>query len=379
MKSRHAARLGREVSEIGFGAWAIGGSWGAVAESDAVAALNAALDGGVTFVDTADVYGGGRSEEIIGRVLKARGGHRPFVATKCGRGGTNTPESYSKANLAGWVEASLRRLQAEALDLIQLHCPPTAVYYMPEVFGYLDEIVASGKLRRYGVSVEKVEEGLKAIEYPGVASVQIIYNIFRQRPARLFFREAKRKGVATIVRVPLSSGMLSGKMTRETAFAADDHREYNREGASFDKGETFSGVPFDVGLAAVEELRPLVPAGVTMAAFALRWILMNDGVTTVIPGARNAAQAAANSAADDVAAISDKTMAAVAEIYQRRIAPLVDARWVSAVWLPGPAFAGMSGGDATGAAGTRRARVAPSRGSWRCRRWARTSGTTRRR
>jgi aryl-alcohol dehydrogenase-like predicted oxidoreductase len=221
----------------------------------------------------------------------------------------------------------LRRLQVDALDLIQLHCPPTAVYYMPEVFGFLDELVASSKLRHYGVSVEKVEEGLKAIEYPGVASVQIIYNIFRQRPARLFFREAKRKGVATIVRVPLSSGMLSGKMTKATAFAADDHRDFNREGASFDKGETFSGVPFDVGLAAVEELRPLVPTATTMAAFALRWILMNDGVTTVIPGARNAAQAAANSAAADVAPISDKTMAAVAELYQRRIAPFVDARW----------------------------------------------------
>jgi aryl-alcohol dehydrogenase-like predicted oxidoreductase len=327
MKSRHAARLGRDVSEIGFGAWAIGGSWGDVAESDAEAALAAALDGGVTFIDTADVYGGGRSEEIIGRVLKARGGRRPFVATKCGRGGANTAASYTKANLAGWVEASLRRLQVDALDLIQLHCPPTAVYYMPEVFGFLDELVASSKLRHYGVSVEKVEEGLKAIEYPGVASVQIIYNIFRQRPARLFFREAKRKGVATIVRVPLSSGMLSGKMTKATAFAADDHRDFNREGASFDKGETFSGVPFDVGLAAVEELRPLVPTATTMAAFALRWILMNDGVTTVIPGARNAAQAAANSAAADVAPISDKTMAAVAELYQRRIAPFVDARW----------------------------------------------------
>jgi aryl-alcohol dehydrogenase-like predicted oxidoreductase len=198
---------------------------------------------------------------------------------------------------------------------------------MPEVFGYLDEIVASGKVRHYGVSVEKVEEGLKAIEYPGVASVQVIYNIFRQRPARLLFREAKRKGVAVIVRVPLASGMLTGKLTKQTRFDDDDHREFNREGASFDKGETFSGVPYDVGLAAIEALRPLVPAGTTMAAFALRWILMNDGVTTAIPGARNAAQAKANAAADDVAAISDKTMAAVAEIYQRRIAPHVDARW----------------------------------------------------
>jgi aryl-alcohol dehydrogenase-like predicted oxidoreductase len=327
MKARQAARLPREVSEIGFGAWAIGGSWGAVDERDAIAALNTALDSGVTFIDTADVYGDGRSEEIIGRVLRTRGGQRPFVATKCGRGGPNTAESYSKANLVGWVEASLKRLQVEALDLLQLHCPPVSVYYMPEVFARLDEIVASGKLLRYGVSVEKVEEGLKAIEYPGVASVQIIYNIFRQRPARLFFREAKSKGVATIVRVPLSSGMLTGKMTAATQFASDDHREFNREGASFDKGETFSGVPYDEGLAAVDELRPLVPAGTTMAAFALRWILMNDGVTTVIPGARNAAQAAANAAASDTPPLSEETMAAVTAMYQRRIAPFVDARW----------------------------------------------------
>jgi aryl-alcohol dehydrogenase-like predicted oxidoreductase len=327
MHSRHAARLGRDISAIGFGAWQIGGSWGEVAEHDAVAALSAALDAGVTFVDTADVYGSGRSEDIIGRVLKQRGGRRPFVATKCGRGGTNTADSYTKANLAGWVEASLKRLQVEALDLVQLHCPPTQVYYMPEVFGALDELVAAGKIRAYGVSVEKVEEGLKAIEYPGVASVQIIYNIFRQRPARLFFREAKRRGVAVIARVPLSSGMLTGKLTRETKFAEDDHREFNREGESFDKGETFSGVPYDVGLDAVEELRPQVPAGMTMAAFALRWILMNDAVTTVIPGARNAAQAKANAAADDAAPLPDKTMAAVTEIYQRRIAPWVEARW----------------------------------------------------
>jgi len=327
MKYRQAARLGRDISEIGFGAWAIGGSWGTVDEADAVAALNAALDGGVAFVDTADVYGGGRSEQIIGRVLKARGGARPLVATKCGRGGPNTADSYTKANLAAWIDKSLTNLGADALDLLQLHCPPTAVYYMPEIFGRLDDLIAAGKLKRYGVSVEKAEEGLKAIEYPGVASVQIIYNIFRQRPARLFFREAMRKGVAVIVRVPLASGLLTGKMTGATPFAADDHRSFNREGASFDKGETFAGVPFDEGLAAVDELRPLVPAGTTMAAFALRWILMDEAVTTVIPGARNAAQAGANTAAADVPALSDKAIAAVAELYQRRIAPWVDQRW----------------------------------------------------
>lgn len=328
MKERHAERIGRSISEIGFGAWAIGGSWGAVDEKDALAALNAALDGGVTFIDTADGYGGGRSEQIIGRVLKARTGPKPFVATKCGRGhGPNTTESYNKQNLAGWVNLSLVNLGVEALDLLQLHCPPTRVYYMPEVFGRLDELVTAGKVKRYGVSVEKVEEALKAIEYPSIASVQIIYNIFRQRPARLFFSEAKRKGVAIIARVPLASGLLTGKMTKQTKFAADDHRLFNCEGASFDKGETFAGVPYEEGLAAVDELRPLVPAGMTMATFALRWILMNDAVTTVIPGARNAAQAQANTAADDTAPLDDKTMAAVADLYQRRVAPWVEQRW----------------------------------------------------
>jgi aryl-alcohol dehydrogenase-like predicted oxidoreductase len=327
MKARQAARLGRDVSEIGFGAWAIGADWGAVDETDAVAALETALDGGVTFIDTADVYGGGRSEKIIGAVLKRRGGGRPLVATKCGRGGPNTAESYTKENLSAWVERSLANLGVEALDLLQLHCPPTGVYYMPEIFGRLDDLVATGKVKRYGVSVEKVEEGLKAIEYPGVISVQIIYNIFRQRPARLFFREARRKGVAVIVRVPLASGMLTGKLTRETRFGADDHRNYNREGASFDKGETFSGVPYDEGLAAVDELRPLVPMGETMAAFALRWILMNEAVTTVIPGAKNKLQARGNTAAAELPPLDERTMAKVMEIYQRRIAPDVDQRW----------------------------------------------------
>ena len=327
MHNRQAARLGRDISEIGFGAWQIGGSWGEVDEKDAVAALNAALDEGVTFLDTADVYGDGRSETIIGKALKARGGSRPFVATKCGRRGKNTFDTYTSENLAAWTDRSLKNLQVEALDLVQLHCPPTKVYYMPEVFGRLDDLVAAGKIRRYGVSVEKVEEGLKAIEFPGVASVQIIYNIFRQRPAKLFFREARRKGVAVIVRVPLSSGMLAGKMTKETKFGSDDHRNFNREGGSFDKGETFSGVPFEEGLAAVEELRPLVPKGATMAQFALRWILMSEAVTTVIPGARNAAQAKANADAAGLPALDDKTLAAVMEIYRRRIAPHVEQRW----------------------------------------------------
>ncbi len=327
MKQRRAERLGAAVSEIGFGAWAIGGTWGEVSESDAEAALNAALDTGVTFIDTANVYGDGRSETIIGRVLKQRGGTPPFVASKTGREGTNKPEAYNKANLTRSVEASLRRLQMEALDLVQLHCPPNAVYYMPEVFDVLDGLVRDGKLKHYGVSVEKIEEGLKAIEFPRVASVQIIYNLFRQRPERLFFPQARDKGVAVIVRVPLASGLLTGKMTAGTTFAADDHRAFNREGAAFDKGETFSGVPYDVGLAAVEELRQLVPAGATMAAFALRWILMNEAVTVVIPGAKNKAQAEANSAAAALPALPAAVMAAAKAVYDERIAPHVHHLW----------------------------------------------------
>lgn len=327
MRQRRAPRLGTTVSEIGFGAWAIGSAWGEVTESDAEAALNAALDTGVTFIDTANVYGDGRSETIIGRVLKARGGTRPFVATKTGREGTNKPDAYTKANLTASVEASLKRLQMEALDLVQLHCPPYQVYYMPEVFDILDGLVKDGKLKAYGVSVEKVEEGLKAIEYAGVASVQIIYNLFRQRPARLFFPEAAKKGVAVIVRVPLSSGMLTGKMTRQTTFSADDHRTFNRHGEAFDKGETFSGVPYEVGLDAVDELKKLVPAGASMAAFALRWILMNEAVTVVIPGAKNKAQAEANSAAAALAPLSAEVMAGAQAIYAARIAKHVHQLW----------------------------------------------------
>ncbi len=327
MKQRRASRLGTAVSEIGFGAWAIGGTWGEVSESDAEAALNAALDAGVTFIDTANVYGGGRSETIIGRVLKARGGTPPFVATKTGRQAPNKPENYNKETITASVEKSLKNLQMEALDLIQLHCPHPAIYYMPEVFDILDGLKKDGKLKAYGVSVEKVEEGLKAIEYPGVAAIQIIYNIFRQRPERLFFPEAKKKGVAVIVRVPLASGLLTGKMTRQTTFAADDHRTFNREGEAFDKGETFAGVPYEVGLDAVDELKKLVPAGATMAAFALRWILMNEAVTVVIPGAKNKAQAEANSAAAALPALSAEVMAAAKAIYDDRIAKYVDQLW----------------------------------------------------
>ena len=328
MKQRKFGQTGQSVSEIGFGAWAIGGSWGNVSESDAKAALHAALDSGTTFIDTADVYGDGRSERIIAAVLKERGGAKPFIATKAGRRlDPHVAQGYNAANLNAFVERSLKNLDTDCLDLVQLHCPPTEVYYRPEVFEAMDAMVASGKIRHYGVSVEKVEEGLKAIEYPGVKSVQVIYNIFRQRPGDLFMREARNKDVAVIVRVPLASGLLTGKMTAATTFAADDHRQFNREGQAFDKGETFAGVPFDVALEAVDRIRPLVPEGTNMAQFALRWILMNQGVTTVIPGAKNAEQAKSNNAASDLPPLADATMAALRGLYQETIAPYVHHQW----------------------------------------------------
>ncbi len=328
MKHHAFGRLPFTVTDVGFGAWQIGGSWGDVSEADGRAALNAALDAGMTFIDTADVYGDGRSEKIIADVLKARGGERPMVATKAGRRlNPHVAEGYTKANLEGFIDRSLKNLQVDSLDLVQLHCPPTEVLYRPEVFAALDDLQKAGKIKGYGVSVEKVEEALKAIEYPGVVSIQIIYNIFRQRPDHLFFGEARRKNVAIIARVPLASGLLSGKITRDTKFASDDHRNFNRNGEAFDVGETFAGVPFEVGLQAVEEVRKLVPAGASMAAFALRWILMAEAVNVVIPGARNAEQAKANAAAADLAPLSADVMAATREIYGRLIAPHVHQRW----------------------------------------------------
>jgi aryl-alcohol dehydrogenase-like predicted oxidoreductase len=327
MKSRVFGRTGRSVSEIGFGAWAIGGAWGNVDDGDAVAALNAALDSGVTFIDTADVYGDGRSEKLIARVLKERGGERPFVATKAGRRlPAQTVAGYSRDNLNAWIDRSLKNLEVERLDLVQLHCPPTDLYYHPEVFGYLDDLVAAGKIANYGVSVERVEEALKAIDYPGVVSVQIIFNIFRLRPADAFFDLAKRRNVAVIARVPLASGLLAGKFKPETKFEETDHRQFNRHGEAFDVGETFSGVPYDVGLAAVEKIRPLVGSG-SMAQFALRWILMFDPVTVVIPGARNAAQARSNAQAAQLQALGPETMGALMAIYDREIRPYVHQRW----------------------------------------------------
>jgi aryl-alcohol dehydrogenase-like predicted oxidoreductase len=327
MRSKEFARTGRQVSEIGFGAWAIGASWGHVDEGDAIAALNEALDRGVTFIDTADVYGDGLSEQLIARALKGRGGARPYIATKAGRRlPAQEVAGYSAANLTTWIDRSLRNLEVDTLDLVQLHCPPTDLYYHPEVFGRLDDLVKQGKIRNYGVSVERVEEALKAIEFPGVTSVQIIFNIFRLRPAEHFFDAAKRNKVAIIARVPLASGLLSGKFKADTKFEDSDHRKFNRHGEAFDVGETFSGVPYEVGLAAVEKIRPLIGSA-SMAQFALRWILMFDAVTVVIPGARNAAQARSNAEAAELPTLSSQTMTALKAIYDQDIKPYVHQRW----------------------------------------------------
>jgi aryl-alcohol dehydrogenase-like predicted oxidoreductase len=327
MEYRPLGRTGWNVSEISFGAWAIGGAWGQVSEADALDALHAAIDQGVNFIDTADVYGDGRSERLVARVLKERA-QRVYVATKAGRRlSPHVAAGYNRDNLTMFVERSLHNLQVEAIDLLQLHCPPAEVYYQPEVFETLDDLARAGKLRYYGVSVEKVEEGLKALEYPNVQSVQIIFNIFRQRPADLFFSRAREKQVGILARVPLASGLLSGKMSHASSFPADDHRQFNRHGEAFDVGETFSGVEFEIGLRAVEELRSLVPDGIGMAQFALRWILMFDAVSCAIPGAKNRAQAVENARASDVPALGDATMARIRALYDREIRAQVHQRW----------------------------------------------------
>jgi aryl-alcohol dehydrogenase-like predicted oxidoreductase len=327
MNYRALGRTGWNVSEISFGAWAIGGSWGSVSDAESMAALHQAIDCGVNFIDTADVYGMGRSERLIAQLRRER--REPIVvATKAGRRlSPHTADGYNAANLTAFVEDSLRNLSTECLDLVQLHCPPTDVYYRPEVFGALDRLVEAGKIRYYGVSVERVEEALKAIEYPGVQSVQIIFNCFRHRPAELFFEQARKRQVGILARVPLASGLLTGKLTRDSQFAADDHRNFNRQGEAFDAGETFSGVDYDAALAAVEELRPLAPEGVGMAQFALRWILAFDAVTCAIPGGKRPAQVADNCAASDLPPLSDDVMRAVNAIYDARIRAAVHQRW----------------------------------------------------
>lgn len=325
MHYRTFGRTGWNVSTIGFGAWEIGGEWGVVDDELSIAALHKAVELGVNFFDTSDVYG--HSEGLLGRFLKEC--REPiYVATKAGRRlKPHVSGGYTLQNLAGFVESSLKNLGVERINLLQLHCPPPEVYYMPEIFDALDHLVQQGKLEHYGVSVQRVEEGLKAIEYPNLQSVQIIFNLFRQRPAELFFREAKRRQVAVLARVPLASGMLTGKMRPDTHFDKEDHRTFNRNGEVFDRGETFSGVDYTVGLEAVEELRALLPAGTRMAQFALRWILMFDAVTCTIPGARRPAQVEENALAADIPALSEETMAKVKEIYDRKIRPQVHQSW----------------------------------------------------
>ena len=328
MHYRTLGRTGFRVSEISFGAWAIGGSWGDVEDNTSLKALHTAIDTGVNFIDTADVYGDGRSERLIAQLRKDRPGEDIIVATKAGRRlSPHVADGYNAENLNAFVDRSLRNLDTDALDLVQLHCPPVDVYYRQEVFQALDDMVQAGKIRHYGVSVEKVEEALKAIDYPGVKTVQIIFNMFRLRPTELFFAEAIRRQVGILARVPLASGLLTGKMSASSQFAKDDHRNFNRHGEAFDQGETFSGVDYDKGLQAVEEIRQLLPEGVSMAQFALRWILMFDAVTCAIPGAKNPEQAIANSQSSDLAPLSADTMQAVQDIYERYIRADVHHRW----------------------------------------------------
>ena len=327
MQYRELGRTGWKVSSISFGAWAIGGTWGAVNDQESMAALHFALDRGVNFFDTADVYGDGHSERLLARLKKERPGEF-HIATKAGRRlNPHEAAGYNRANLTAFIERSLKNLETETLDLLQLHCPPTAVFYMPEVFGWLDEMTKAGKIRYYGVSVEKVEEALKAIEYPGVQTVQIIYNLFRQRPAELFFGEAQRRRVGILARLPLSSGLLSGKLTRASQFQKDDHRSFNRNGEAFDRGETFSGIDYDLGLELVEQLRPLVPPGATLPQMALRWILMNPAVTCAIPGGKRPAQVGENVAAADLPPLPAETMAKISALYEARVRPLVHHYW----------------------------------------------------
>src|SRR5215204_2976098 len=316
------------LSEVSLGTWAFGSEWGEVSDEDSYAALNRAVDLGVNFLDTADVYGDGRSEKLIGRLLRERPHDEIFVATKAGRRlDPHTAERYNHGNLSRFVERSLENLEVEAVDLLQLHCPPTAVYRQDETFEALDRLQEAGKIKNYGVSVERVEEARMALGYPGVKTVQIIFNIFRQKPADEFFPLAEERQVGVIARVPLASGLLSGKMTADREFATDDHRSFNREGQAFDRGETFSGVPFETGLAAADELKDLVPEGYTLAQLALRWILMHPAISCAIPGAKRPDQVDDNVAAADMPPLSDDVMDRIRGIYDRSIRPEVHHQW----------------------------------------------------
>ena len=327
MQYRKLGKTGWDVSAISFGAWAIGGTWGKVDDHDSLAALHRAVEIGVNFFDTADVYGDGHSEKLLAQLRKDHG-DIIHIATKAGRRlDPHVAGGYNKENLTTFIERSLKNLDVEALDLVQLHCPPTEVYYMPEVFQLLDELVQQGKLLHYGVSVEKVEEALKAIEYPNVKTVQIIFNMFRMRPAELFFEQARKKNIGILARVPLASGMLTGKLSLQSTFEEDDHRAFNRNGEAFDRGETFSGVDYAVGLKAISELQEICPDGISLSQFALRWILMFDAVTCAIPGAKRPAQAEENIKALEISALSDEKMKEVRAVYDKYIRELVHYYW----------------------------------------------------
>lgn len=325
MEKRTLGRTGREVGVVGLGAWQLGADWGEVDESDALAVLNSAVDGGVTFIDTADVYGDGRSERLVGQVLKEH--PELTVASKMGRRVEQKPENYNLDAFRAWNDRSRENLGVDTIDLVQLHCPPTAVYSTDAVFDALDTLVAEGRISAYGVSVETCEEALTAIARPNVASVQIILNAFRLKPLDEVLPAAERAGVGIIARVPLASGLLSGKYDENTTFGADDHRNYNRKGEAFDVGETFSGVDFATGLEAVKRLIPLVPEGATMAQFALRWILDQPGVSVVIPGARNPQQVAGNIGAATLAPLTTGELKVVQTVYDELIRPQVHNRW----------------------------------------------------
>jgi len=316
------------VSVVGLGCWQLGADWGEVSEADAMAVLHAAVDAGVTLLDTADVYGDGRSEKLVGRLLADRPDARLLVATKAGRrADPHVPEAFTLEALRGWVDRSRSNLGQDRLDLLQLHCPPTPVYEDDRVFDALDTLVEEQRIAAYGVSVETVAEALRALERPGVATLQVIVNVFRRKPLEQVLPAAASAGVGVLARVPLASGLLSGKYDESTHFAADDHRSYNRSGQAFDVGETFSGVPYDVGVRAAREVAALTPEGMTTAQLALRWLVDQPGVTSVIPGARTPEQARGNAAAADLPPLSPELLDALRDVYDRQVREHVHARW----------------------------------------------------
>jgi aryl-alcohol dehydrogenase-like predicted oxidoreductase len=328
MNTRVLGKTGANVSEIGFGAWAIGADWGKVTDDDALAALQRALELGVSFIDTADVYGDGLSEQRIARVLKDWAGKRPLVATKAGRRlNPHSAEGYNESNLRSFIERSLTNLGTDSLDLVQLHCPPSDVYQQDSTFAALDKLKQEGLIKHYGVSVETVDEAKAALDYEGVATIQIIFNMFRFKPAEELFALAKAKNVGIIARVPLASGLLSGSMSADRRFADSDHRNYNRHGEAFDVGETFSGVDFATGLRAAEELNSIVPEGHSLAQVALRWILEHPAVSVAIPGAKNVTQVEANVAASEMTRLNASSMQKIREVYDRTIREQVHERW----------------------------------------------------